>query len=139
LPKRVRVACEDRATLLVLDNFEHVLDAAPVVADLLTSVVSLRLMVTSRAPLRVRGEREYAVGPLALETGADVWSPADLARSPAVRLLWNVFATCNRTFGSLLSQLRRPNGLVPATVAKLSQNANCQHESGCTLSEGQIP
>ena len=69
LPRRARVACADRPTLLVLDNFEHVLDAAPLVADLLTSVASLRLMVTSRAPLHVRGEREYAVGPLALEPG----------------------------------------------------------------------
>jgi predicted ATPase/DNA-binding XRE family transcriptional regulator len=86
LAKRVRVACHERPTLLVLDNFEHVLDAAPLVADLLTSVAALRLLVTSRAPLRVRGEREYAVGPLALEAGSDTVSPADLARSPAVRL-----------------------------------------------------
>jgi predicted ATPase/DNA-binding XRE family transcriptional regulator len=87
LPKRARVACEDDPTLLVLDNFEHVLDAAPLVADLLTSVAALRLLITSRAPLRVRGEREYAVGPLALEVASDAMSPADLARSPAVRLL----------------------------------------------------
>ena len=60
LPTRARVACEDRSTLLVLDNFEHVLDAAPLVADLLTSVASLRILVTSRAPLRLRGEREYS-------------------------------------------------------------------------------
>ena len=86
LPRRARVACGDRPTLLVLDNFEQVLDAAPLVADLLTSVASLRVLVTSRAPLRVRGEREYAVGPLALEADADAMSPADLARSPAVRL-----------------------------------------------------
>ena len=58
LPKRARVACEDCLTFLVLDNFEQVLGAAPLVADLLTSVASLRVMVTSRAPLRVRGERE---------------------------------------------------------------------------------
>ena len=70
----------------MLDNFEQVLDAAPLVADLLTSVASLRVLATSRAPLRVRGEREYAVGPLALDVGADAMSPADLARSPAVRL-----------------------------------------------------
>ncbi len=43
-------------------------------------------MVTSRAPLRVRGEREYAVGPLALDVDAEAMSPADLARAPAVRL-----------------------------------------------------
>ncbi len=86
LPGRARVACGDRPTLLVLDNFEQVLDAAPLVADLLTSIASLRLLVTSRAPLRVRGEREYAVGPLALEVGSEAMSPADLARFPAVRL-----------------------------------------------------
>jgi predicted ATPase/DNA-binding XRE family transcriptional regulator len=86
LPKRARVACGDHPTLLVLDNFEQVLDAAPLVADLLSSVASLRVLATSRAPLRVRGEREYAVGPLSLEVGVDSMPPADLARSPAVRL-----------------------------------------------------
>jgi predicted ATPase/DNA-binding XRE family transcriptional regulator len=84
LPKRARAACEDRPTLLVLDNFEQVLDAAPVVADLLTSTTTLRLVVTSRAPLRVRGEREYGVEPLALD--ADPMSMADVTGSPAVQL-----------------------------------------------------
>ena len=70
LSRRARVACGDQSTLLVLDNFEQVLDEAPLVADLLTSVPSFRVLVTSRAPLRVRGEREYAVGPLALDAGA---------------------------------------------------------------------
>jgi predicted ATPase/DNA-binding XRE family transcriptional regulator len=86
LPQRARVACEGYSTLLVLDNFEQVLGAAPLVSDLLTSVASLRVMVTSRAPLRVRGERVYIVGPLALEAGSEAMSPADLARAPAVRL-----------------------------------------------------
>ncbi len=86
LARRARVACGDQRTLLVLDNFEHVLDTAPLVVDLLSSVASLRLLVTSRAPLRVRGEREYAVGPLALEPGSEEMSLADLARVPAVRL-----------------------------------------------------
>src|SRR4029453_7622883 len=86
LSSRARVACGDQSTLLVLDNFEQVLDAASLVADLLTSVPSLRVLVTSRAPLRVRGEREYAVGPLALEPGSEEMSLADLARVPAVHL-----------------------------------------------------
>jgi predicted ATPase/DNA-binding XRE family transcriptional regulator len=86
LPMRARVVCHEHPTLLVLDNFEHVLDAAPLVADLLASIASLRLLVTSRAPLRVRGEREYAVGPLVVEVDSDTRSPADLARAPAVRL-----------------------------------------------------
>ena len=86
LPRRARAACEGYPTLLVLDNLEQVPDAAPLVADLLTSVTMLRLLVTSRAPLRVRGEREYALGPLALTAGSEAMSPADLARVPAVRL-----------------------------------------------------
>ena len=86
LPTRVRASCDGRPTLLVLDNFEQVLDAAPLVADLLTSVGALKVLVTSRAPLRVRGEREYAVGPLALDVGDDATSPADVARAPAVQL-----------------------------------------------------
>jgi predicted ATPase/DNA-binding XRE family transcriptional regulator len=86
LPRRAQLACDGTPTLLVLDNFEQVLDAAPLVADLLISVAALRVLATSRAPLRVRGEREYAVGPLALDADVDETSPADLARAPAVRL-----------------------------------------------------
>ena len=88
LPRRARLACDGTPTLLVLDNFEQVLDAAPLVADLLTSVAALRVLVTSRAPLRVRGEREYAVGPLALEVGVgcDVARRSGaLSRGAAVR------------------------------------------------------
>jgi predicted ATPase/DNA-binding XRE family transcriptional regulator len=86
LPRRARAACADYPALLILDNFEQVLAAAPLVADLLTSVASLRVLVTSRAPLRVRGEREYVVGPLGLEAGSEAMPPADLSRAPAVRL-----------------------------------------------------
>lgn len=88
LPARVRMACGDRATLLLLDNFEHVLAAAALVAELLASIPSLRLLVTSRAPLRVRGERELTVGPLALESDSSSTAPqpGDLDRIPAVRL-----------------------------------------------------
>jgi len=86
LPSRARAACDGTPTLLVLDNFEQIADAAPLVADLLTSVIALRVLVTSRAPLHLRGEREYVVGSLALDVDVDATSPADLGRSPAVRL-----------------------------------------------------
>src|SRR4030095_7825242 len=84
LPKRVRVACDDRATLVVLDNFEQVVEATPLVADLLAAVAPLRCLATGREPLRVRGEREYAVGPLALEVDASTTNAP--AHSPAVQL-----------------------------------------------------
>jgi predicted ATPase/class 3 adenylate cyclase len=83
-----------RRTLLVLDNFEHVLDAAPVVASLLRSAPDLRVLVTSRAPLHVGGEQEYPLGTLA-ETdsteGAGNGSPAArlfVERAGAVRPGW---------------------------------------------------
>jgi predicted ATPase/DNA-binding XRE family transcriptional regulator len=86
LLRRARIACGDQPTLLVLDNFEQVLNAAPLVVDLLTSVASLRVLATSRAPLRVRGEREFTVGALSFDVDAEAMAPADLARLPAVRL-----------------------------------------------------
>jgi predicted ATPase/DNA-binding XRE family transcriptional regulator len=85
LPRRARLACQGQPTLLVLDNFEHVLDMAPLVSDLLISVATLRVLATSRAPLHVRGEREYKVEPLPLDRDFAT-SPADLARAPALRL-----------------------------------------------------
>jgi predicted ATPase/DNA-binding XRE family transcriptional regulator len=86
LARRARSACAGQPTLLVLDNLEQVLDAAPLFGDLVTSVDALRLLATSRAPLRLRGEREYPVKPLALDVGSEAASPADLVRAPAVRL-----------------------------------------------------
>ena len=55
-----------RSLLLVLDNFEHLLPAAAFLTELLASSAGLKLLLTSREPLRVRGEHEYAVLPLAL-------------------------------------------------------------------------
>ena len=86
LPQRARAACTGHRMLLVLDNFEQVVDTAPLLTELLASVAIVQLLVTSRAPLCVRGEREYAVAPLGLDTDSDRVSPFDLAHMPAVRL-----------------------------------------------------
>jgi predicted ATPase len=55
----------DRELLLLLDNFEQVVDAAPELSTLLRACPNLRLLVTSRELLRIQGEVEYAVPPLA--------------------------------------------------------------------------
>ena len=68
--------------LLVLDNLEHLLDAAPEVAALIEAAPDLTVLATSRAPLRVRGETEVAVEPLALPSATTT-----TAASPAARLL----------------------------------------------------
>jgi predicted ATPase/DNA-binding XRE family transcriptional regulator len=57
-------------TLLVLDNFEQVLAAAPMVLDLLHACARLKVLATSREPLRVRGESEYGVSPLQSDESA---------------------------------------------------------------------
>jgi predicted ATPase/class 3 adenylate cyclase len=56
----------DKRLLLVLDNFEQVVDAAPLVAELLAGCPHLKVLVTSRVPLHLRGEKEIPVPPLSL-------------------------------------------------------------------------
>ena len=77
----VRSFLRDRSLLLVLDNFEQVLPAAAALADLLASAPGVNLFVTSRAVLRLSGEYEFPVGPLALPRPG-----GDPTESPAVAL-----------------------------------------------------
>jgi len=72
--------------LLVLDNFEQVFAAAPVVAALLEADPGLKVLVTSRQPLRVRGEREYPVSPLPVPDAHQRQSVETLAQYAAVQL-----------------------------------------------------
>ncbi len=72
--------------LLVLDNYEHLLEAAPVVSELLQAGPDIVALVTSREPLRLRGEWEFTVAPLALPDPHLHSSRADLAQNPAVAL-----------------------------------------------------
>ena len=69
----------------MLDNFEQVLDAASDVARLVAALPSLRVVVTSRAPLRIAAERVYAVPPLPVPEAGEV-TAASIERTPAVRL-----------------------------------------------------
>jgi predicted ATPase/transcriptional regulator with XRE-family HTH domain len=76
----------DKRLLLVLDNFEQVLAAASLVVDLLAACPILKVLVTSRAALRVRGEHEFPVSPLALPDPARRPDVTTLAQNPAVDL-----------------------------------------------------
>jgi non-specific serine/threonine protein kinase len=75
-----------RQILLLLDNCEHVLDAAPAVAAMLTACPALQVLATSRSPLRVRGEQVVPVDPLPLPSQDQLPSLAALAQNEAVDL-----------------------------------------------------
>jgi predicted ATPase/DNA-binding SARP family transcriptional activator len=72
--------------LLVVDNFEQVLDAAPTIARLLTAAPSLKVVATSRAPLHVAGEHEFPVPPLAEDDAAELFVTRAQAANPAFAL-----------------------------------------------------
>lgn len=111
LPDTAGRSLSDRVTdylrakhlLVVLDNLEHLLAAVPVVAELLLSCPRLAVLATSRAALRLSGEHELPVPPLALpepspEASPDVESLAAIEGSPAVELFCRRAAAVNPAF-----------------------------------------
>nr|HRC76954.1 tetratricopeptide repeat protein [Kouleothrix sp.] len=76
----------DKRLLLLLDNFEHLLDAASLVAELLAAAAQLKVLVTSREVLHLRGEKEVSVQPLALPNPAQLPPLEQLSQYAAVAL-----------------------------------------------------
>lgn len=76
----------DKKILLVLDNFEQITDAAPIVAELLASAENLKIIVTSRNILQIRGEYEYKVPPLDLPDSSNIHSEQSLAQYASITL-----------------------------------------------------
>jgi predicted ATPase/class 3 adenylate cyclase len=77
---------ENKDLLVVLDNFEHVLEAAPLVARLLADCARLTVLATSREALDLACEHVYPVAPLALPAGGAPLTPAGVDASPAGEL-----------------------------------------------------
>ncbi len=86
LVARLQEFVRERRLLLVLDNFEHLVDAAPLVTDLLSAAAGIRILVTSRTRLRLSGEHEHVVPPLGLAGPTAHVSSEAMAESPAVQL-----------------------------------------------------
>jgi predicted ATPase/DNA-binding CsgD family transcriptional regulator len=81
LVQRLIAHVADRQLLLVVDNFEQVVDAAPAFGEILAASPSMKAVVTSRMRLRIRGEQELPLGPLGREDAVALF----LERARAVR------------------------------------------------------
>lgn len=104
--RRLRDALSARPMLLVLDNCEHLVDAAAtVVADLVGSCPQLTVLTTSRAPLAITAETVYPLGPLASDAAGspatELFSARARAVRPSVRLDMEVVARLCRTLDGL--------------------------------------
>ena len=86
LLERLHEVLSNQQLLLLLDNFEHVLPAAPQVAELLAGCPRLKVLATSRGRLRLRGEQAFTVWPLAVPEPSQAKNAAELARVPAAAL-----------------------------------------------------
>jgi predicted ATPase/transcriptional regulator with XRE-family HTH domain len=111
-------ALRDLRLLLILDNFEHVLDEAPLVADLLVRCPGLTVLVTSRTLLRVHGEHSFVVRPLVVPDAAHATTPQAALRWPAVALFVQraqavqpAFALTDANLEPVLAIGRRLDGL----------------------------
>jgi len=106
---------QDKRMLLVLDNFEQVVEAAEVAVDLLQGCPGVRVLATSRAALRVGGEQEFAVPPLALPDAARPSDHEALGQVAAVRL----FVERARRVAPAVALTPETAPLVAAIVARL--------------------
>jgi predicted ATPase/class 3 adenylate cyclase len=86
----------DRRILLILDNFEHLIDAARVLAGLLATCPNLRLLVTSRELLRLPGEQAYPVPPLEPQDATELFTTRARAVDPCFEARPVVHELCSR-------------------------------------------
>ena len=86
LAETLAAALRGKHLLLILDNLEHVLDAVPLIADLLVACPTLHVLATSRVVLRLSGENVFPVPPLEFPA-ASAAAMAEVIAAPAVQLL----------------------------------------------------
>ncbi len=118
LPDATLDGLRDKRRLLVLDNYERVAIAAPLLTDLCEDCSGLTILAISRVALHVRGATDIAVPPLALPDPAPLPAVAELARYPAVQFFVQRvhdvaprFALTDANAGALVALCRRLDGL----------------------------
>jgi excisionase family DNA binding protein len=113
LTEQVAPVLGGHTALLVIDNFEHVVGAAPVVADLLGAFPDLVILITSRVRLQLAGEHEHVVPPLDLVATPGQDQPSEAARLFIARAgeVREDFAPDSRTVAAIEAICRRLDGL----------------------------
>jgi len=108
----------DKKALLLLDNLEQIVSAAPEIARLVAACPRLRIVITSRTLLRIAAEREFPLAPLALPSLSDAGSSESLLDYPAVALFVEraraskgSFALTPQNAGAVIEVCRRLDGL----------------------------
>ena len=108
----------DKKALLLLDNLEQIVSAAPEIARLVAACPRLRIVITSRTLLRIAAEREFPLAPLALPSSSDAGSSESLLDYPAVALFVERARASNSSFaltpqnaGAVTQVCRRLDGL----------------------------
>jgi predicted ATPase/class 3 adenylate cyclase len=114
----LEIELRHRQALLILDNFEQVIEAASGVGTLLTAASKIRFLVTSRGPLRIQGEREFPVPPLDLPGPDQPHRPEEITRYAATALFVERataidpgFAVDEPTAAAIVEICRRLDGL----------------------------
>ena len=121
----------DKSMLLVLDNLEQVLESAPSIAALLAVAPGLRVLATSRAPLRVAAERLFEVPPLALPDLVRLDDAASLSRYEAVRLFIDRAQTVRADFAITAANApSRRRDLRPARRSAARNRTGCDTDQG---------
>jgi len=108
----LKVYLREKQTLLLLDNFEHLAVAAPLLADLLAAAPHLKAIATSREVLHLYGEHEYAVPPLSMP---------DMRRLPPIERLTQYEAV--RLFIERVQAVRPTSGLPPPMLRRSPKSA----------------
>jgi predicted ATPase len=98
-PEVLAAYLRDKQLLLVLDNFERIVTAAPLLADLVTAAPQLKLLVTSRLLLHLTNEQSYDVPPLMLPNPQQELTAVQLSQNEAVQLFVERAQTAKPAFG----------------------------------------
>lgn len=104
----VKRSLANKSALLLLDNFEHVLDSAMTVSELLMAAPKLKVLVTSREPLRLSGEHLYVVEPLVLLSAVELF----VQRAQSVKPSFNI----NGNMSSIVIDICRRMDCLPLAI-----------------------